>query len=104
MLDAVIELESNENRLNNLPLIFAEMFKDEINANDEHKLYNGVKRVIKKYSDDSKATSAINEFFRVITGGTSLDQILLIAKDEAVDPTPAVKLSIDRDSELADEQ
>ena len=76
-----------EKELENLPLIFSERFKDEINANDEQKLYNGVKRIVKKYADKNSASSAIDEFVRVIAGGTTLDEIMIIARDEARNPT-----------------
>ncbi|MGI6778923.1 MAG: hypothetical protein ACOX7R_13210 [Acetivibrionales bacterium] len=102
ILNTVTELENMENSTNNLPMVFAEMFKDEVNAAEENKLYNGVKRVIKKYSDDSKASSAISEFTSVITGGTSLEQIMQIAKDEAVNPTLATELSVDKNEGIVD--
>ena len=104
ILKLVQELEDAEKELENLPMTFAEIFKDEINANDEHKMYNGVKRTVKKYSGDRKAISAIDEFIRVITGGTTMEQIFLIAREETSDPTPAVELSVDESSRLADRQ
>lgn len=80
-------MEKLEKNSCNLPLVFAEMFKDEINANDENKMYNGIKRITKKYSEDKKAFSIINEFTRVISGGTSLDEIFQLTRDEIVHPT-----------------
>jgi len=93
----VSELEKIEKDICNLPLIFSEIFKDEVNANDENKIYNGVKRVIKKYSGDRSSMEAIDEFVRVLSGGTSLSEILLIARDEALNPTPVTEMQVDRD-------
>ena len=87
MIEAVDRLESIEKNICNAPIIFAEMFKNEINANEEDRLYNGVKRIIRKYSEDRNSINAINEFTRVISGGASLEEILQIAIDEAENPT-----------------
>jgi ATP:corrinoid adenosyltransferase len=81
------ELETLEKDNCNIPLLFTEMFKDEINSNDEHKFYNGMKRVLKKYSQDKKSLAVLDEFTRVIAGGTSLDEIMQLAMDEALHPT-----------------
>lgn len=97
---SVTELEALEKNVCNLPSIFAEMFKDEINANEEHKLYQGIKRIIKKYSQDSNTLSVINEFTGVISGGATLEEILLIARDEAVSPTPASEMTVDSNCKL----
>ncbi|MCX7923613.1 MAG: hypothetical protein N3B21_16625 [Clostridia bacterium] len=91
----VDQLETLEKEICNLPMIFAEMFKDEINANDEQRLYNGVKRVVKKYSQDKSAISIINEFTSVISGGASLEEILQITMDEAVNPSITSELVVD---------
>ena len=91
----VKELESLEKEICNLPLIFTEMFKDEINANDEHRMFNGVKRIVKKYGDDAKALSVVNEFTRVICGGTSLEEIFQLTRDEAKNPTALTDITID---------
>lgn len=88
-------LENMEKDKHKIPLIFAEIFKDEINAADEYKMYNGFKRVIKKYSEDGKAFSIIDEFARVITGGSSLEQIIQITMDEAVHPSAESQLTVD---------
>lgn len=98
--DIVNELENMEKDICNLPLIFAEMFKDEVNANDEQKMYNGIKRIVRKYAQDHKSMSAINEFARVICGGASLDEILQISKDEAVNPTVETDLTVDSECRL----
>lgn len=76
------------------------MFKDEINANDEHRLYNGVKRIVKKYLEDQRVISAINEFTSVVSGGANLNEILRIAKDEAVNPTFASAITVDESCRL----
>ena len=91
------ELEGLERERCNLPLVFAEMFKDEINANEEHKLYSGVKRIIRKYTGNREAMTAINEFTSVISGGASLNEILLIAKDEVLNPTAASEVTVNQE-------
>lgn len=96
----VEELERMEKDICNLPMVFAEMFKDEINAVDEQRLYNGVKRIVKKYGNEISAVSVINEFTSVITGGASLEEIIQIAKDEAENPTLASELSVDQSCKL----
>jgi hypothetical protein len=103
LLEVVSELEKVEKDVCNLSLIFAEIFKDEINANDERKMFSGVKRVAKKYAENNKATGAIDEFVRVITGGASLKELFRIAKEEAVNPTLATEISIDSSCELDDQ-
>jgi hypothetical protein len=80
-------------------MLFAEIFKDEINANDEQKLYNGVKRVIRKYSEDNSSFAAITEFTRVIFGGASLDEIIQLTIDEAGNPTLASELTVENKCE-----
>jgi len=62
---------------------FAEIIKDEIDANDQHKLYNGVKRLIKKYSQEKRGIEALNEFVSVLCGGATLYEILQITMEEA---------------------
>jgi len=99
-METVSRIEQLEGKVCNLPLLFAEMFKDEVNANDEQKMYNGVIRVVKKYSEDNNALSVINEFTRVITGGASLEEILQITTDEAVNPTLATKLTVDESCKI----
>jgi hypothetical protein len=84
----------------NVPVVFAEMFKDEINANDEKRLYSGVKKIVKKYSDNNDALSIINEYTRVISGGATLDEILQITMDEARHPSAATDITVSKDCEL----
>ena len=59
-------MENSEGKVPGLASAFAEIIKDEIDANDQHKLYNGV-RLIKKYSQ--KKRWGINEFVSVLCGG-----------------------------------
>jgi hypothetical protein len=94
-MDTIDELEELEKNACNLPLIFSEILKDEINANDEEKLYNGMKRMVRKYSNDAVAFSAIDEFVRVLSGGTSLKEIFLLAKDEVLHPTISSEIRVD---------
>lgn len=95
MVESISQLEAKEKDVCNLPLIFAEMFKDEMNANEEVKLYNGIKRIIKKYAEDHKSLSVIDEFTRVISGGVSLEEIMKITIEEAEHPTIASEVVID---------
>lgn len=83
----IARLEGIEKQHCNLPLVFAQVFKDEINANDEQRLYNGVKRIIKKYENDETAIRIVDEFMRVISGGASLEEILRISGDETLNPS-----------------
>ena len=92
--EEIAKLEELEKGKCNMPLIFAEMFKDEINATDEQRLYNGVKRMIRKYSPEKKDIEIINEYTRVITGGTSLEEIIRITIDEALNPSLASEIII----------
>lgn len=89
------ELEPMEKEVCNLSLFFSETFKDEINANDEQKMYRSIKRVIRKYAADTESMTAIDEFTRAMTGGASLTEIFLIAKEEAASPSLASGLTID---------
>lgn len=92
-------MEEREKDVCNVPLIFAEMLKDEINANDERKMYNGIKKIVKKHSDDKNAISVINEYTKAITGGASLNEILQIANDEIINPTLSSELTVDKTCE-----
>ena len=89
------KLNDTEKEVCNLPLVFAEMLKDEINAVDEHELYSGIKDLLNKYSKDQGLMALIHEYTRVLTGGTSLQEILEITIDEAVSPTLASRLTVD---------
>jgi len=95
LMELVSQMEELHREKHNVPLVFAEIFKDEINSNDEQRLFNGIKRVIKKYGQDSKTVAAINEFTSVISGGASLDEIMQISLDEVENPTPATQLMVD---------
>lgn len=77
------EMEKSEGRVPELASVFTEIIKDEIDANDQHKLYNGVKRLIKKYSQEKRGIEALNEFVSVLCGGATLYEILQITIEEA---------------------
>jgi hypothetical protein len=77
------EMENSEGKVPGLASAFAEIIKDEIDANDQHKLYNGVKRLIKKYSQEKRGIEALNEFVSVLCGGATLYEILQITMEEA---------------------
>ncbi len=91
-LELISLMEDLEHTECNIPAVFAEMFKDEINAIEEHQIYNGIKRVIKKYAEDKDSIEAIDEFFRVISGGTALDEIIHVSIEEVLNPTPAFEI------------
>lgn len=95
-----MQIEDIEKQKCSMPLLFAEIFKDEINANDEQELYNGVKNIVKKYSREKEAIGAIDEFIRAITGGAALDEIIQLAIDEAHSPTLASDLTVDNSCEI----
>ncbi len=86
-LNLINELEFMEKDACNLPNVFAEILKDEINANDEQRLYNGFKRIIKKYSNDKKAQEVMDETMRVLCGGAAIYEILQVTREELIDPT-----------------
>lgn len=81
-MDLLKEVEDNERKLPNLASVFAEIFKDEIDANDQQRLYNGIKRLIKKYSQEKRGIEALNEIVSVLCGGATLDEILRITIEE----------------------
>jgi len=89
------ELEDMEKNNCNLPEIFSQILKDEINANDEKRLFNGFKRVIKKYSQNKKELEAIDEMIRVLSGGASINEILQVTKEECLDPTLETSITVD---------
>ncbi|MDO8686470.1 MAG: hypothetical protein Q7J78_07365, partial [Clostridiales bacterium] len=60
---------------------------DEINATEEHVLLNDVKKVLRKHSGDAQKIAAVCEFFKVISGGASLEEILQVSIDETLSPT-----------------
>lgn len=93
----VTRLENIEKQHCNLPLVFAEVFKDEINANDEERLYNGVKRILRKYENNEEAIKIVDEFTRVISGGASLKEILRITGDETLNPSTESEIMIENE-------
>ena len=95
LFQALSDMERMEKKVFNLSLIFAEMLKDEINANDELRLYNGVKRIIARYSGDRHVISVVDEFTGVLTGGASLEEVMHVALEEAENPTSATGLMND---------
>ena len=104
IVEIVGRIESLETKMCNVALIFAEMFKDEINANDEQKMYNDVKSIIKKYTQDKNAIAIINEYTQTISGGASLDEILQLTMDEAEYPTLASEITVDKKCSLTDQK
>lgn len=91
--DLINELEVMEKEACNLPNVFAEILKDEINANDEQRLFNGFKRIIKKYSKDKKAQEVLDEMMRVLCGGAAIYEILQVTREEIIDPTLATGIT-----------
>lgn len=94
------KLEELEKDVCSLPMIFSEMFKDEINACDENEIYSEIKKFLKKYSDNSEIIAAVNEFTGAITGGASIEELLSITRDEAINPTLASALTVDETCKL----
>lgn len=95
-MELINELEVLEKDICNLPDIFAEILKDEINANDEQRLFNGVKRIIKKFSEDKKGQEAMDELMRVLCGGATIYEILQVAKEECVSPTLETRMKVNK--------
>lgn len=93
------ELEDLKKDNCHVPQVFAEVFKDEINANVETDLYDNVRNIVNRYSKDRNAINIINEFTEAISGGASLNEILQITRDEILEPTPSTELTTDRDCE-----
>ncbi|HOM03744.1 MAG TPA: hypothetical protein PLH43_13140 [Acetivibrio sp.] len=87
-------MESIESKVCNVGTVFTEILKDEINANDQQRLYNGLKRLIKKYSREKRGLEALDEFIRVLSGGASLEELLQIAKEEAQNPTISTEVTV----------
>lgn len=95
-MELINELEVLEKDICNLPGIFAEILKDEINANDEQRLFNGFKRTIKKYSQDKKGQEAMDELMRVLCGGASINEILQVVKEECINPTLETEMTLSK--------
>lgn len=95
-LDLINELEGMEKNICNLSDVFAEILKDEINANDEERLFNGFKRIIKKYSQDKKGQEVMDEIIRVLCGGASIQELLQVTKEECLDPTFETGLTVEK--------
>lgn len=96
-VEIIPELESLEKDNCHLSQVFAEVMKDEINANPEDDLYKNVKSFIHKYSNDMNAIKLVNEFTEAISGGASLNEILQITRDEVVEPTISTGLTTSKD-------
>jgi len=94
-LELMRELEEMEKDICNLPDIFSQILKDEINANDEHRLFNGFKRLVNKYSQDKKELEVLDEMMRVLCGGASINEILQVTKEESVDTSIATSITVD---------
>ena len=82
-----------------LPEVFSQILKDEINANDEQRLFNGFKRIIKKHSHNKKEFEAIDEMIRILCGGGSINEILQVTIDECLNPTLETGINVDKSCE-----
>jgi len=78
----------------NIGDIFTEILKDEINANDQQKLYNGVKRLIKKYSQEKRGLEP-RWVCKGFNRGASLEELLQIAREESQNPTITTEIIVD---------
>lgn len=95
-IDLIKEFEDMEKNVCGLPDVFSQILKDEINANDEERLFNGFKRIIKKYSHNKKELEAIDEMIRILCGGASINEILQVTRDECLDPTLETGITVDK--------
>lgn len=93
--ELIRELEEMEKDICNLPDIFSQIVKDEINANDEHRLFNGFKRLVKKYSQDKKELEVLDEMMRVLCGGASINELLQVIKEESLDTSIGTSITVD---------
>lgn len=91
VLELMVYMDMLEKEKHNLPMIFTEILKDEINANDELNIYHGIKKFIQKHSENRNSIYIINEFFKILSGGVSLDEIMQISLDETRNPHTASK-------------
>jgi hypothetical protein len=78
-------LPEKENKIANT---FVEMLKDEINSLDEPTIFNGIKYLYNKYKDNKNYLKVIEEVVESIAGGAALTEILMMAADDASNPTP----------------
>ena len=84
---------------------FVEMLKDEINSIDEIEIYNNVKKLINKYKDDNNSIRLIDEVISALTDGASMTEILLVARDEVIEPTTIDDLDMeDIDIDVFDDE
>lgn len=100
ILDTLKNMEKTEKEICNFSLVFSEMFKNEINAADDHLLYVGFTKMIHKYGNDEHVMTALKEFFSAITQGAELEEIMEISIDEAGNPGPMSELTIDDSCKL----
>lgn len=98
-VEIIMELQKLEKDNCHLSQVFAEIFKDEINANFEDDLYKNVKQFINKYANDKDIINLINEYTEVISGGASLNEVLQITKDEIINPTISTGLTTSKECE-----
>ena len=94
------ELDKLEKEKCNLPQVFAEILKDEINANNEYDIYHDVKEFINKYSKDANSLKVINEYTQAISGGATLNEILQITMEEVINPSISTGLTTEDECEL----
>lgn len=85
---AINEIERFPNSENEIGNMFVEMLKDEIDSTDEKEIYRGVKKLILKYIDNKRDLNIIDEVIEAISGGASMTEVLLVARDEVIEPTP----------------
>lgn len=93
----LMEMEELEKRDGRFRLVLAEILKDEINANDEENLYNGIIRILREYHDNEHVSQLINEITAAVSGGATMEEIIRISMDETVNPTIASEIMIDAD-------
>jgi hemerythrin superfamily protein len=92
---ALNEMSELKNDRKKIEGTFTEILKDEINSIEESQIFNNVISTADKYKDDNNALDIIEDVFKAITGGASLAEILLVTKDELVNPTPINVINTD---------
>jgi hypothetical protein len=89
------EIEKYSNSENEIGNMFVEMLKDEIDSTEESEIYQSVKKLILKYIDNKNALKIIDEVIEAISGGASMTEVLLVARDEVIEPTPVNVMSLE---------
>lgn len=93
---ALNEIQKNNKKEEEIANVFVEMLKDEINSESEMEIFNNVKALINKYHYDDKILGIIDEVIEAISGGATMTEVLLVAKDEVLEPTIDDKINLEK--------